>query len=183
MIYLTAFPPQSSACLLPQLTAVLNADADNMWVSWNKPGLPLAGSAQAGSKVAGRENPSERRFGTSAKGCPHSTEVPLSQGLILHAGGQRVIPCNCKAQPSTSHSPNLLQEGEMLTKQHRENGTNHDIAENFKPRRGVPFLERLGNLSSSPSFYIDCQGENFTVRINKGPSSLSIFAVTNFTLI
>lgn len=33
MIYLTAFPPQSSASLLPRLTSVLNADADTVWVS------------------------------------------------------------------------------------------------------------------------------------------------------
>ena len=33
MIYLTAFPPQSSTSSLPRLTTVLNAEADNMWVS------------------------------------------------------------------------------------------------------------------------------------------------------
>lgn len=57
----------------------------------------------------------ERRLGTLAKGCPGSHE-----GIILHTGGQwleltdalaQLIPCDCKARPSTNHNPNLPQEG------------------------------------------------------------------------
>lgn len=157
MIYLTAFPPQSSASSLPRLTTVLNAEADNVWVSEMSLSSPSSGAHRLAPRWQERRTWLERRSGTLAEGCPGSNEAPSSQGVILHAGREwleltdlleQLIPCHCKAQPSTNHNPNLLQEGgrdaDVLL---HESGTHHGLTQDFKPRRGIPFPDRLGNLS------------------------------------
>lgn len=68
----------------------------------------------------------------------------------------QLIACDCKAQPSTNHNPNLLQEGGTWTERHHESRTNLDMAVDFKPRRGLSFLDRLDNLSFSLSIKIAC---------------------------